>query len=93
MEKDNECPLNWGQYKYCLRTIGSSVFKGCVSIEGQSGLLEWFIMSWVSAVEECLLTRFLLYTSPKLTRKSFTLVLTNLDIFHCSKFVSSCRSV
>lgn len=87
MEKDNECPLNWGQYKYCLRTIGSSVFKGCVSIEGQSGLLEWFIMSWV---EDCL---FLLYTSPKLTRKSFTLVLTNLDIFHCSKFVSSCRSV
>ena len=87
MEKDNECPLNWGQYKYCLRTIESSVFKGCVSIEGQSGLLEWFIMSWV---EDCL---FLLYTSPKLTRKSFTLVLTNLDIFHCSKFVSSCRSV
>ena len=74
-EKVDGCPLNRGRsvlfaYNWdrencpLYGVAGCPLFRGCLSIEvkeGQSGLSELSVISWVSAVEGCPLSGVPLY--------------------------------
>ena len=79
-EKVDKCPLYWGRQvlfahnwgcENCLLygVAGCPLFRGCLSIEvneGQSGLSELSVISWVSAVEGCPLSGVPLYSNCRL---------------------------
>ena len=61
-QKVDKCPLTLGRQvlfvynwrcKSCplYRVAACPLFRGCLSIEGKSGLLELSVILWVSAVE------------------------------------------
>ena len=68
----DECPLNRGhkvllEYNHvnCLlyRVAGCLLFRGCLSneVNGELGLSESFVLSWISTVEGCPLSGVPMY--------------------------------
>ena len=94
-EKVNECPLNRGHevlfaYNWNCENcrlygvVGCPLFRGCVTIEVNGRTVGKFGISWVSAVEGCLLSGVPLYLV--CYSKSFpTVICTHIKPFEITK--------